>query len=739
MAIKLISSEIHGTSNVNPYLTYNEIKRIISIFSGTSVVNPTIKNTVSFFASNIISGASNVTTNLDVDHLFHISTNISGNSIVNPDLLVGSVKTLHVNINGQGHLDPTGYNIQCISEGNTNLKLWGDELTSYTYGSLDYTSHIRGTFCFKGTPDSIHSPTLSLKLRNRTPLSDYDALRFFVKASSPNRNIKLSLYRWPYNTTYFNLDPYIEGGDLVTSWKLVKLPLSIIEANGNGWTRSQGIEHFKFGVADTSSSYSIYVDEIWAVDSSVIDEATAPFVGEFKSYQFTNTNIGSSNEQKIRIYNNGFSTLDICDIDITGVDSEDFVTFAPRISSAIPTRYVEIPVNFIPQSSGPKTASLVVRHSDTMLGDTSVVTIYGNAYGPEIQLDTTSIDFGTVADDNYLDWKLPVSNTGNQTLNIFDISSSSPDFSIVSYSSTIAPSQTSDIIVRFSNISTLVNISARTLTSFEMGVTKGFDANIFSAKSILSSDLFIDEYPFGTFIVNAGSSASFDLGVSYNLSLKLTNEILAFSIVEARLKTTSGLKSVRSYGSSSINPRMSVLKKVRSIYSGSTTPNLNLNVLSNSDLIISGHTQISSSLKVQRSMNLEIITSGSSNIELNPIYPDYSINIHGSSSVSIQMSEIRFDLTRKSHFPTPVVTFMRSHYPWQHNDVYSRDLRKIRLPQEAVYTTEEIDQLVINKATKTGETQHGNIALLRGSDGDLLDSGVHPNDLFIDVIDFGTF
>ena len=739
MPIINITSSIQGITTVEPYLTYNEIKRIIGIFNGNSVVTPTIINTISFFSSNLISGQSSVNSSLDVDHLYTISTTINGLSNINPDLLVGTVKLLSATVNGQSTSSGNLYNIQCLSEGNNNLKIWGDEVTAYTYGTLDYTSHVRGTFCFKGTPDNIHSPTLSLGLKKRVSLADYDELWFFVKASSLNRNINFSLYRWPYNTTAFNLDPYIEGGDLLTTWKLAKVPLSVIETNGNGWTRNQGVEHFKFGVADTSGSYNIFVDEMWAVDSSVIDGTSAPFVGEFKAYQFSNTNIGSSNEQTVKIYNIGQTTLEVCDIDITGLDSDHFIAFPPGISSAETGNYIEIPVHFIPQSSGTKTASLVVRHSDTMWSDTSVVTIYGDAFGPEIQLDTTSIDFGVVSDENYLDVIVKISNTGNQTLNIFDVSSSSTDISVVSYSGEITPDTTSDLVLRFSSISTIVTISGSSTNTFDLGVTKSFDASIFSAKSLVESDLYIDEYPFGTFRINNTSSTAFNIGITYNLSLKVTNEISGFSIVSSDITITNGLQSIRSDGNSVVTSRLSVLKTFDSLFSASSSPVITLNSVNTYDLIISGQTNIQPSLKVDRVMNLDVISSGSANIEMTPLYPDYSLNIHGASVVSFNMSEIRVDLTRKTHYPYPVVTLIRSNYPWQHNDVYSRDIREIKKRQVSTYTTEEFDQLIIDKATKTGETQHGNIALLNGVDGDLVDSGIHPNDLITNTIDFGTF
>lgn len=84
---------------------------------------------------------------------------------------------------------------------------------------------------------------------------------------------------------------------------------------------------------------------------------------------------------------------------------------------------------------------------------------------------------------------------------------------------------------------------------------------------------------------------------------------------------------------------------------------------------------------------------------------------------------------------------IRSNKPWQHNDVYSHDPINPVLPMRTMitYTVEEVEQLLIDKANKTGETTHGNIALLSDEEGDLVDSGIHPSELIVCVVDCGEF
>lgn len=88
----------------------------------------------------------------------------------------------------------------------------------------------------------------------------------------------------------------------------------------------------------------------------------------------------------------------------------------------------------------------------------------------------------------------------------------------------------------------------------------------------------------------------------------------------------------------------------------------------------------------------------------------------------------------KSEHPS---VFSQSTFPWTHAEVYSRDPVNFR-PRIFTYNTDEIDLLIIDKANKTGPTRHGEIALLDTS-GDLLDSDIHPDDLILQVLDFGEF
>lgn len=82
-------------------------------------------------------------------------------------------------------------------------------------------------------------------------------------------------------------------------------------------------------------------------------------------------------------------------------------------------------------------------------------------------------------------------------------------------------------------------------------------------------------------------------------------------------------------------------------------------------------------------------------------------------------------------------TIIQSTFPWTHAEVYSKDPRD-RNPKMLTYTEAEFNLLNFDKANKTGPTVHGEIALL-DSEGDLVDSDIHPDDLIVHVLDFGEF
>lgn len=83
-------------------------------------------------------------------------------------------------------------------------------------------------------------------------------------------------------------------------------------------------------------------------------------------------------------------------------------------------------------------------------------------------------------------------------------------------------------------------------------------------------------------------------------------------------------------------------------------------------------------------------------------------------------------------------------YNWQNEGVWSDEGQNTYLDDGYYsYTTTEIERfiyiLTINKATKTGPVDHGNIALLL-EDGDIADSGYHPDDFGLpEILDGGVF
>lgn len=86
-------------------------------------------------------------------------------------------------------------------------------------------------------------------------------------------------------------------------------------------------------------------------------------------------------------------------------------------------------------------------------------------------------------------------------------------------------------------------------------------------------------------------------------------------------------------------------------------------------------------------------------------------------------------------------------FPWQRNDAISNENPYTRKQIDSskkmyVYTKDEIDSLLLNKATKTGEeTDNNNITLLHGentpAEGDIKDSETKISEVSITWFDGG--
>lgn len=136
----------------------------------------------------------------------------------------------------------------------------------YHYGAQETQQVHTGSYAFQGTPDPWHSPGISMKCQGawRKNISTYNTLEFYIKASALGHSASVSFYGWPNSSKGVDILPYIEGGILDTEYKKVSIPLDSLKTTTY---KLESIEILYFGKAVNGSGYTIYVDDVWAVDT----------------------------------------------------------------------------------------------------------------------------------------------------------------------------------------------------------------------------------------------------------------------------------------------------------------------------------------------------------------------------------------------------------------------------------------------------------------------------------------
>jgi subtilisin family serine protease len=133
----------------------------------------------------------------------------------------------------------------------------------FYYGSANLTQTFKGTWCFEGTPDPWHAPGIGLNGQQswRTDLSQHSEIRFYAKADAEGKTFDFSVYAWPEHSRAVNIDPFIEGGRLTTSYRLVRIPIIALQTPTY---RLDKVEILYFGTAKPTAGHRIYIDEVWA-------------------------------------------------------------------------------------------------------------------------------------------------------------------------------------------------------------------------------------------------------------------------------------------------------------------------------------------------------------------------------------------------------------------------------------------------------------------------------------------
>ncbi|MCC6694566.1 MAG: Ig-like domain-containing protein [Candidatus Hydrogenedentes bacterium] len=372
---------------------------------------------------------------------------------------------------------------------NDSMLIWDGEVAySGEYGSLSTADPFRGTACYEGTPDQWHTPTLILSgvSSYRADISGYDEIWFFAKANQAGKSFGLAVCGWPNWSNYVSIDPYIQGGALDTTWRLVRIPIASLKTAS--YTLNS-IETLSFGLAVPTGGHKFYVDEIWAVDLDTVNPDNTPLTGQLKSLYFGDVALNTSAQLTVPVSNIGVANLEVSGVTIANdargefsVDSGSFVV-APGASHTIT-------VTLTPTVPGAKNATLQIAHNLTPLGAVSKASLIAAGVGPRIAVSPSSLSFGSVAQGQQASLPLTVKNTGNADLHVSSIQSSNGAFSVPAGALTIAPSGQQVVNVTFApaqavsyNAQLTLNsddplIPQRTLSVGGTGLASGSAANL---------------------------------------------------------------------------------------------------------------------------------------------------------------------------------------------------------------------------------------------------------------------
>ena len=329
-----------------------------------------------------------------------------------------------------------------------NVLIWDGETPFGTArGVSNNTDSYRAAWCFEGHPNSFGAPKISLSglPSFRIDLSAHDEIWFFAKTDVPGSVMPFSVGGFPLRSNELSVNPYIDGGILTTSYKLVRIPIADLETVEYPLDNVDGLY---FGISPTQDSHSIFIDEVWAIDLSTVDSATSPLIGELRHVVFGNVPTQETSEKVFTVSNIGFAPLDISGISLTGADSENFTVDA-SLFTVLPGQTHDVAVSFTPTGPGAKEVQAVILHTPTAMGDMFAVPLSGNGDAPLLETSVTSLDLGAVPLGETLSWTFQIDNVGNNALAVSEIVSSNSVFSTSAASVNIAPGGSAEIGVTF--------------------------------------------------------------------------------------------------------------------------------------------------------------------------------------------------------------------------------------------------------------------------------------------------
>jgi len=152
----------------------------------------------------------------------------------------------------------------------------GESGGAYEFGVLTNSQIHSGAWSFEGRPDKWHAAVINLAGTTfyRKDFSIYDNIRFYVKSDVNDGIFNFSVSGWPYGSQNVNLNQYVDGGSIDTSWRLAKIPITVLKKADYSL---QTVERLHFWL-NGAISKKIYVDDVYVEDTTPNHIINASFI-----------------------------------------------------------------------------------------------------------------------------------------------------------------------------------------------------------------------------------------------------------------------------------------------------------------------------------------------------------------------------------------------------------------------------------------------------------------------------
>gem|GEM_PF-3114803 len=198
-----------------------------------------------------------------------------------------------------------------------------------------------------------------------------------------------------------------------------------------------------------SASLSITHDAVGTPTSvSLSGTGTGPGISVSADLGLGNSVSGSSSSQVLTISNSGDAALNISNITRSGANAAEFSVSATSLTINA-GQSQDVTVTFSPTSAGSKSASLSIAHD--AVGTPTSVSLSGTGTSPVISVPAT-LASGNILSGSSRTQTLTISNSGDATLNISNITLSganAAEFSVSATSFAINAGQSQDVTVTF--------------------------------------------------------------------------------------------------------------------------------------------------------------------------------------------------------------------------------------------------------------------------------------------------